>query len=152
MYLSFSSSYETKFLEKNNCLVYMQILCILATWSEVKVCPTSAFQLVLVSEAKKLPHILSCNFSCHWSNPALYENFGDYFKKPRTNPSYPWNLNISKNFTQKNPKMLTFCGKNYSVSLIHPCLFKPSIWTFMKIKCKELNTPLLTSYTLPWSR
>ena len=45
-YISFSSSNGTKFFEKDNSLIYMQIWCILATCSEAKVYPTSTFQLI----------------------------------------------------------------------------------------------------------
>ena len=61
-YISFSSSNRTKCFEKDNCLVHMQIWCILATCSEAKDYPTSAFQLMLVSKIKKWLHLLLCNF------------------------------------------------------------------------------------------
>ena len=41
------------FFQNDNSLVHMQISCIVATSSDTKVCPTSAFQLILVKEIKK---------------------------------------------------------------------------------------------------
>ena len=79
-YISFSSSNGTKCFEKDNCLVHMQIWCILATCSEAKVYPTSAFQLMLVSKIKKWLHLLLCNFSSRWNNSTCYKNFGDSLK------------------------------------------------------------------------
>ena len=88
MYISFSSSNGTRFFKKDNCLVHMQIRCIVSTWSESRVSPTSAFQLLLVSGIKIWLHLLSCNFSSRWSNSTLYENFRDSLKQLRTTPCY----------------------------------------------------------------
>ena len=93
-YISFSSSNRVKFFEKDNCLVHMQIWCILATCSEAKVYPTSAFQLMLVSKIKKWFHLLLFNFSSRWNNSKTkltktrYKNFGDSLKQLKTTPSY----------------------------------------------------------------
>ena len=72
MYISFLSSNGTEFFEKDNCLVHMQVWCSLATCSEAKICPTSAFQLILVSIIKKWFGLLVlCNFSSRWNNSTL---------------------------------------------------------------------------------
>ena len=151
-FISFSSSNRTKLLEEDNCLVHMQIWCILASCSEGKVYLTSAFQLMLVIKIKKWLHLLLRNFSSRWNNSTRYKNFGDSLKQLKTTLSYLQNWNSLKNLTQKHllkkAKTIKFNVKNLFASSIHSYLFDSSIWTFMKIKCNRTKCTLLTSYRM----
>ena len=97
----------------------------------------------MVSKIKKRLYLLLCNFSSRWNNSALCKTLETLLNKlERHLLTYKTKIYLKifrKNISWKKEKIIKFNDKNLFVSSIHPYLFGPSIWTFMKIKCNRIK-------------
>ena len=71
------------------------------------------------------------------------QNFGDSFKQIKRHLlTYKTKIYLKifrKNISWKKQNIIKFNDKNLFISSIHPYLFGPSIWTFMKIKWNRIK-------------